>query len=140
MSSNPGALDQLQKLTLDDARALRDTEWEKRERSYHDAAISEVNETVRRYNGVAPYAVRRTYYTREKELQKAYLDGGQAILEGVRERLQDGRPLLFRGSTDEDELSHPSSLSFALSTGLGAGFWRSIKALIREWRGQRVAS
>src|ERR1700761_5152419 len=47
-----------------DVRALRDGEWETRERAYHDSALAEVNSLVRKYNGLAPYAVRRAYYVR----------------------------------------------------------------------------
>ena len=65
--------------TLEELRAMRDFEWEQRERSYHDAAIDEVNSLVRKYNNVAPYAVRRPYLTLDAELQKAYHLGAEEI-------------------------------------------------------------
>lgn len=77
-------------LSTADAQALRDAEWETRERAYQDAALAEVNELVRRYNGVAPYAVRRAPHTRETELARMYRESAEGILEGVRERLRDG--------------------------------------------------
>ena len=81
----------LASLTLSDACMLRDSEWEARERSYHDTALEEVNTLVRRYNGVAPYPVRRTYHDRQTELERAYKESGEDILRGVQERLKAGR-------------------------------------------------
>ncbi|THG93654.1 hypothetical protein EW145_g8319 [Phellinidium pouzarii] len=80
----------LRTLTVADAGALRDPEWEAREASYQDAAIAEVNSLVRRYNGVAPYAVRRPLHLRDKELERAYRESAEKIVKGVQERLRDG--------------------------------------------------
>ena len=131
---SPDSLNRLRSLSLEDARALRDTEWEKREQAYHAAAISDLNETVRRYNGVAPYAVRRSYYEREKELEKAYWDGGEAILKGVRNRLKEGRSLDMAGVTDADDLGRQSGSTL---TAQALGFWSSIKTFIYDLRGRR---
>ncbi|KAI5116046.1 hypothetical protein M0805_009360 [Coniferiporia weirii] len=84
------APESLRALTAADVQALRDAEWEARERGYQDAALAEVNELVRRYNGVAPYAVRRAPHTRDVELARVYRDSAEGILGGVRERLRDG--------------------------------------------------
>jgi hypothetical protein len=56
------------------------------ERKYHDTAVEDVNALVRKYNGLAPYAVRRAYYARTVELEKAYTDAGPDILRGIKER------------------------------------------------------
>ena len=77
---------QLPQLTLVEIRALRDAEWEARERAFHDHALDEVNALVRKYNGLAPYAVRRAYYMRDTELEKAYRDSAEDILRGLAER------------------------------------------------------
>ncbi len=84
-------------------QALRDDNWEKREFNYHTAAIAEINALVRKYNTVAPYAVRRPLYTREVELERAYKDSGEDILQGLEERK---KLLVLGGQTrgvDEEE-------------------------------------
>lgn len=80
--SYPGA----HQRTLVELQALRDDNWEKRELNYHTAAIAEINALVRKYNTVAPYAVRRPLYTREAELERAYKESGEDILQGLEER------------------------------------------------------
>ena len=65
---------------------MRDAEWEAREQAFHDHALNEVNAVVRKYNGLAPYAVRRAYYMRDTELEKAYRDSAEDILRGLAER------------------------------------------------------
>lgn len=87
---------------------------------------------------MAPYAVRRAYYVREKELEKAYWDGGEAILEGIRERLKDGRLPTVSDVSDEDDANRPVSAD-AGDVGRDTGFWRNIKAFIHDLRGQRLA-
>lgn len=100
--SQPPAL--LPKLSMDDVTALRDAEWEAREQSYHDSAIDDLNSLVRKYNGLAPYAVRRPYYMRSAELEKVYRDSGEDILRGIAERMNAASGPVFnvRGSGRED--------------------------------------
>jgi len=90
-------------LTLEDARALRDAEWEERERAYHDSAVGEVNELVRKYNALAPYAVRKPYYSRTTELERVYEESGEDILKGIEDRRQ-GRTK-SSGGADEGNYS-----------------------------------
>lgn len=45
-----------------------------------------MNSLVRKYNGLAPYSVRRSYYVRSVELEKAFKDAGPDILRGIEER------------------------------------------------------
>jgi DnaJ homolog subfamily C member 28 len=82
----------LPRLTLSDVTGqwMRDREWEARERGYHEEAIREINALVRKYNGVAPYAVRRTYLTREGELQRTYELAGEDILAALKRRREAG--------------------------------------------------
>ncbi|KAH8096641.1 hypothetical protein BXZ70DRAFT_896054 [Cristinia sonorae] len=98
--AQPPAL--LPKLTLSDVTALRDTEWESREQAYHDSAIDELNSLVRKYNGLAPYAVRRPYYLRSTEIERAYRESGPDILRGIAERVNGPDPLVVRGNTESD--------------------------------------
>lgn len=64
----------------------RDPAWLEKERSYHEMAIKELNGIVRRYNGVAPYTVRRPLYTREAEVDRMYEDCVDDIRKGLEER------------------------------------------------------
>ncbi|KAI0692555.1 hypothetical protein BC835DRAFT_1416483 [Cytidiella melzeri] len=85
--SRPAAL--LPQLSLAGVTSWRDPEWEARERSYHDTALSEINSLVRKYNAMAPYAVRRAVYTLESELDRAYQESGEDILQGIAERVNE---------------------------------------------------
>ncbi|KAL6307145.1 hypothetical protein BKA93DRAFT_728230 [Sparassis latifolia] len=128
-SSQPLAL--LPTLTLTDVTSLRDAEWEAREKSYHDTALEEVNSLVRKYNGLAPYAVRRPYYMRTAELERVYRDSGEDILRGLAERMQASsvspQP---RGVTDAEEEGTASGAAVADT-------WARlrIRDLLRDWWG-----
>jgi DnaJ family protein C protein 28 len=63
---------------------MRDPEWEEKEKSYHEHGIAELNTMVRRYNGIAPYSVRRGLHTREAELARCYETSGERILSELR--------------------------------------------------------
>ncbi|KJA29573.1 hypothetical protein HYPSUDRAFT_60431 [Hypholoma sublateritium FD-334 SS-4] len=76
----------LRRLTLDDIKSHRDSEWIAKEKSYHETAVNKLNSLVRNYNGLAPYAVRRAYYSREAEIEKLYKDCSPAILQALSER------------------------------------------------------
>jgi DnaJ homolog subfamily C member 28 len=73
----------LSRLSLLEISRLRDLEWEQRERTYHDAALGEVNAAVRKYNGIAPYTVRRPYYTLGAELEKVYEECVKGIHDSI---------------------------------------------------------
>ena len=70
--------------TAESLSRMRDPEWEKKEFSYHTYAIAELNSQVRRYNGIAPYSVRRGLYTVEGELARVYANCGQHILDALK--------------------------------------------------------
>ena len=80
----------LRELSLADAQTLRDKEWEAREKAYHESALAEVNTLIRKHNALAPYAVRRAYYVRDVELDRAYKEGAEDIIQELAGR--------FRGS------------------------------------------
>ncbi|KAG5644082.1 hypothetical protein DXG03_009172 [Asterophora parasitica] len=83
-TTTPPAL--LHTFTLGDMRAFRDLEWEQRERSYHEVALEQLNALVRKYNGLAPYAVRRPYYTLSVEMEKLFDGCADEILRQLSER------------------------------------------------------
>ncbi|KAL4081508.1 hypothetical protein V8B97DRAFT_1863572 [Scleroderma yunnanense] len=118
--SKPAAM--LPTLSLATVMAMRDREWEDRERSYHDTAIAELNSLVRKYNAMAPYAVRRPYYTREVELDKTYEECGEEILRAVEEKCNE-LPI------------HPVHHSTFLGDDapLDPGFLFGLRALILQW-------
>lgn len=73
--------------TADSAKAFRDPAWAAREASYHAAALTEVNQCVRRYNALAPYPVRRPLYTLEEELAGVYARGEENVARAMAERI-----------------------------------------------------
>ncbi|KAF9448961.1 hypothetical protein P691DRAFT_728713 [Macrolepiota fuliginosa MF-IS2] len=87
-TNNPAEL--LHRITLNEVRALRDPDWVRKEQSYHETAIAELNSLVRKYNGLAPYAVRRSYYyTREGEIERMYESSVEDVMRELEERLRD---------------------------------------------------
>ncbi|KZT60852.1 hypothetical protein CALCODRAFT_492128 [Calocera cornea HHB12733] len=74
----------LRHMTPQDAARFRDSEWEQRESGYHTTAIDELNGLVRKYNALAPYAVRRTYLTKEAELARVFERSGEMIAKSFR--------------------------------------------------------
>ncbi|KAF8607807.1 hypothetical protein BDV93DRAFT_487688 [Ceratobasidium sp. AG-I] len=80
----------LENLTAESASKLRDAEWERQEEKFHDAAIREANEAIRRYNTVAPYVVRRHLLTRESEMARCYANAGSLIVAGIQARISEG--------------------------------------------------
>lgn len=74
----------LSTLTAEDLSQMKDSDWEKKERSYHEHAVAELNSLVRRYNGIAPYPVRRGLYTVEDELIRCYACSGHHILDALK--------------------------------------------------------
>ncbi|KZV91153.1 hypothetical protein EXIGLDRAFT_792766 [Exidia glandulosa HHB12029] len=73
-------------VTRDEIAALRDPAWETRERSFHDAALDDVNRVVRKHNAIAPIPVRKGYLTRDVELARCYRVSVDAILEELQRR------------------------------------------------------
>jgi len=98
----------LHELSLADARALRDKEWEAYQKAYHESELAEVNALVRKYNALAPYAVRRAYYVRDVELNRAYKEGAEDIIQELVGRLRGsgaGNPEERVVPDEEDELT-----------------------------------
>lgn len=123
LTSEPLSL--LHRFTLADIAALRDHEWEARERLYHDTAVNDLNRLVRNYNGVAPAAVRRAYYLREVELSKTYEDAAHDILLGIKERLSQGHEPRLK------DMARESTNSRGVEMDLGPPV--RIRDVIRQW-------
>jgi DnaJ homolog subfamily C member 28 len=79
-TNSPAAL---AKLTLADVQEFRDPGWFEKEKGYLEAAVKDVNDTVRRYNGVAPYIVRRGVLLLEFEVKRTYEESAEDILKAI---------------------------------------------------------
>jgi len=133
----------LAKLTLGNIKAHRDSEWVSKERAYHETAVANLNALVRKYNGLAPYAVRRSYYIREVEVERLYEDCAQEIMDGILEKcnrgFHNGQDLVQdtnsggqRDAEDPDRTRLPES-----SLMEGIGIFRWLQATYRRLFGSR---
>ncbi|RXW23108.1 hypothetical protein EST38_g2735 [Candolleomyces aberdarensis] len=77
--------------SLDWVEKYRDRAWEEKELGYHTAAVEELNSVVRKYNGMAPYPVRRPPYSVNVERERVYKECAEKILEALRQRGKEGR-------------------------------------------------
>lgn len=123
----------LRKFTIHDVKTLRDPEWVKREQSYHETALEEVNSLVRKYNGLAPYAVRRPYYIRSVEIEKMYEGSHEDIFRGIDEMTQDvGGLVRDGGSGPHSGPGVAPSGHEAVSGGPSPHSW-GLRNLLRRW-------
>jgi DnaJ family protein C protein 28 len=90
-----------------------------------------VNGLVRKYNAMAPYAVRKPYYTRDAELARSYGECAEDILGGIQERLntspaeiKDGQDMPSRRDPGTDEAVAPNTMIEST--------WRIVD-VIRRW-------
>lgn len=74
----------LDSITLSQIKGLRDNQWFRRERIYHEMALAEVNAMVRKYNTLAPYAVRKPYYMLEVEIERLFEECTEEIFSEAR--------------------------------------------------------
>jgi DnaJ homolog subfamily C member 28 len=125
--SQPAAL--LPKLSLNNVISLRDSEWESRERLYHVTALAEINSLVRKYNGMAPYTVRRGVYNLESELEKAYQESGEDILQGIAERVNSSPVRTLGNALEADSDDWKAGGGHAV----GEEAPTRIRDLIRQW-------
>lgn len=100
-AENP--IELLHRITLQEVIRLRDAEWENRERAYHETALEEVNSLVRKYNGLAPYAVRRPYYLRQVELDRVYEECAERIHSNIMSRMTGRVGPGYSGTKGEDD-------------------------------------
>ncbi|ESK94059.1 hypothetical protein Moror_12804 [Moniliophthora roreri MCA 2997] len=115
----------LARFTIDDVKSYRDKTWEQREMTYHDTAVEEVNAVVRKYNGIAPYAVRRPYYIRSVEVERLYEECAEDILRAVQERTASTGNIILSKSGGGTQTT----------SGVDEGFM-SIKELLLDWFGR----
>ncbi|KAH7343758.1 hypothetical protein B0J17DRAFT_643836 [Rhizoctonia solani] len=105
--SNPRTT--LEALTPESVSKLRDDEWEQQEAKFHEAAIRDTNEAIRRYNAVAPFIVRRPLLTRQSELARCYAQAAEGIVTNIRAYLAEGKHAdTLEKETLPGQLSHPT--------------------------------
>lgn len=121
--STPSAL---RTFTVGDIKAFRDREWEQREHSYHQVALEEVNTLVRKYNGLAPYAVRRHYYILNAEIEKLFQDCAEDVSQELAKRVGGTDSVLFKAGTT----AHSATKNENPETG--DSNW-GIRDLFRAW-------
>ncbi|KAJ3721158.1 hypothetical protein EV361DRAFT_848463 [Lentinula raphanica] len=121
--------------TLQDVKAHRDPEWEENERGYHDVAIDEINALVRKYNGVAPYAVRRAYYMRSVEIERLYDECAEDVLKGLKERVEGSTST---GNTRKSPEVSRRTAKFVEGQQLDEGFV-SFRDLLLGWADRLLA-
>jgi DnaJ family protein C protein 28 len=93
---NPPSI--LSKFTLETIKVHRDRDWVNKEKGYHETAVAELNSLVRKYNAMAPYAVRRPYYIREVEIGRAYDEAAPDIMQMIAKRGQETDSTLRSGN------------------------------------------
>ncbi len=124
----------LRELSLADAQALRDREWEAREKAYHESALVEVNTLVRKYNALAPYAVRRATYVRNVELDRAYAEGAEDVIQELAGRIRGSQAgaVNLEDRTVRDEEDEHTVLRVE-----SQGNVLRLRDLFRQWFGGR---
>ncbi|KAI9508158.1 hypothetical protein F5148DRAFT_1199302 [Russula earlei] len=121
-------------MSLADTRALRDREWEARERAYHESALRELNLLVRKYNALAPYAVRRAYHVQDADLGRAYEEGGEDVLREIEGRSRSS------GAKRSGEVLDSDDEGGGVTIGVGVrspGAVLRLRDLFLEWFGGR---
>ncbi|GAA5826009.1 hypothetical protein JCM3770_001195 [Rhodotorula araucariae] len=67
-----------------------DPAWEAKERAYHEASVSSLNELIRKYNIIAPYNVRRPLLALHAELNATFSTCAPLIAAELERRLDAG--------------------------------------------------
>lgn len=80
---NLWSLETVEEITPEFVGTYRDSHWEIRERSFHTAALKEVNALIRNYNNLAPYAVRKAYVDLASELDTVFRKSQNNIFEDI---------------------------------------------------------
>ena len=143
---NPPSI--LSKFTLETIKAHRDPDWVNKEKGYHETAVAELNSLVRKYNAVAPYAVRRPYYILEVEIGRAYDEATSDIMQMIAKRAQEVDSTLRSGSggtsqgTGHGSAGGPSSgipdASDEVYGVIGIAQW--LQLAFRRWFGIKQSS
>jgi len=125
-------LPSLSTLSASDLSKLCDREWEQKERGFHEAAVEDINSLVRKYNGIAPYSVRRPYHNVKGELELCYEKSGEALLDQLKQREQHAAATGESEFIDEDDDRHSLGGTSADLTG-PTTFWGRFTRVLMRW-------
>jgi DnaJ family protein C protein 28 len=123
----------LSAVSASDLSKLYDHEWEKKERGFHEAAIEDINSLVRKYNGIAPYAVRRPYHNVKGELELCYEKSGEALLDQLKQREQHAAAAREGKFIDEDDEDQHSLGGTAPDINGPTTFWERFTRVLMRW-------
>lgn len=101
--------------------------------TYHDTSIASLNALVRKYNGLAPYVVRRAYYQRERELERVYEVCGAEIVRGWADEIRKAGRETGRteGGGEEEDGGAGGGLTREKEVeGLGRRIWRYVRSAL----------
>lgn len=123
----------LSTLSASDLSKLYDHEWEQKERGFHEAAIGEINSLVRKYNGIAPYSVRRPFHNVKGELELCYEKSGEALLDQLKQREQHAAAAREGRFIDEDDEGRHSLGGASPDLNRPATFWERLTRVLMHW-------
>jgi DnaJ family protein C protein 28 len=123
----------LSTLSASDLSKLYDREWEQRERGFHEATIEDINSLVRKYNGIAPYAVRRPYHSVKGELDLCYEKSEEALLDQLKQRELHAAPTGESEFIDEDDEDRHSIGGTSPNSNGDTTFWARFTRLLMRW-------
>jgi len=112
-------------------KGWRDREWEEKERAYHEISIKQANSVIRRYNSMAPYPVRRTVLTLDRELRSCFADSEYMIeTELVRRSLET--PSSARSEGYEEGKEGAAGAEDPVRPVERDGIWSAVKRVMGE--------
>jgi len=126
-------LPSLSTLSASDLSKLYDHEWEQKERGFHEAAIEDINSLVRKYNGIAPYAVRRPYHNVKGELELCYEKSGEALLDQLKQRERHVAATEEGRFIDEDDEDRYSLGGASPDVNGPTTFWERFTRVLMRW-------
>lgn len=110
----------------------QDKEWESNEYLFHKESIETLNKTLRKYNGIAPYSVRRRLVTLENELEKCFRDGKADILTELRRRLTDGNLRLKVQAQGADGRKEKKPFDGEEEEKVDESMWKGFRRLVKQ--------
>ncbi len=108
----------------------RNISWEKRQLTYYEKAINKLNNRLRSYNTIAPYAARRCYLNIELEFERMYQD--------VKQDINDHKAKVLNRIEKEDDgiSSFKSSHDNNMESKEDDNLWGSFAKNIKWWIGK----
>lgn len=112
-------------------RGYVDPEWESRERSFHETTMRNINEVVRKFNIIAPYAVRRPFFALDSELARCYRLS-QPVIEAELQRRLDGTDQDRLPIREREERKIEGDLGGEQEKAVKESMWKAFKRVVVE--------